>query len=222
MVTDCGFDCPVQGVKLTKMSAGTFKQARAVNHTLLAFALLITLNSNVSLTSNVAAGNAQATAPLKGQANKRTPSPSNWIEDKVSVQAGAPYISSSGNLVLPFTVTNKSGADIALLFSEDHTFSSNPQEPIRLYLKLKDSQSYKQVMPKDHFIYLDPHLLPMDLPLLFNILVAVSPDDRPSRFSLEDSAEQVRNVTKKTLGNVDHIAIFLPDRHLKIVFPIRK
>jgi hypothetical protein len=123
-------------------------------------------------------------------------------------------------LVLAYTVTNKSGADITLDFSEESDFSSKPHEPTRVFFKLRDPPGYAQVTPKAHRVYLAPKLLPADLPVLFQVVISVSADDKPSWFSSESPEARLRRVLHSELGNTESIAIFIPDQHLKITFVV--
>jgi hypothetical protein len=165
------------------------------------------------------ATHAQSTTTKQSRQSKASTSSPKWIEDKVSVRVESVYLSASGNLVLAYTVTNKSGADINLEFTESPEFGLKPHEPTRVFLKLKEPPSYSQVTRRDHFIYLFSTLLPADLPVVFEIVVSVSGDDKSSWFSMESPEERLRRLLRKKLGNTDSIAIFVPDRSLKITFP---
>jgi len=143
-----------------------------------------------------------------------------WIENKVLVRVDSPYLSDSGNLVLAYTVTNKTGQDIELDFTDNPPISLKAQEPTRVFLKLKDPDSYAQVTPKDHFLYLADTLLAADLPVSFHVVLSVSSEDKPSWFSSESAEDRLWRLLQKKLGNVDSIAIFIPDRQIKITLRI--
>ncbi|MGH9774182.1 MAG: hypothetical protein ACRD50_04470 [Candidatus Acidiferrales bacterium] len=164
--------------------------------------------------------NAQTKSVKQSQKDGTIPSSTGWIEDKVSVRVESPYLSDSGSMVLAYTVTNKSGQDIDLDFSENSPVSLKPHVPTRVYLKLKDPRSYLQVTPKSNFLSLVETLLPADLPVSFHIVVTVSADEKPSWFASESSEDRLRRLLKEKLGNTECITVFVPDRHIKITFAI--
>ena len=163
---------------------------------------------------------AQTESTKQPQKNSVIPSSTKWIEDKVLVRVESPYLSDSGNLVLAYTLTNKAGQDIVLDFTENPPVNLKPHEPTRVFLKLKDPVSYSQVTPRDHFLYLVDTLLAADLPVLFHVLLSVSSEDKPSWFSSESSEDRLWRLLEKKLGNTDSIAIFIPDRQLKVTLPV--
>ncbi len=148
-----------------------------------------------------------------------SPSSPKWIENKVLVRVDSPYLSDSGSLVLAYTVTNKSGQDIQLKFTDSPT-SLEEHKPMRVFLKLKDPDSYSQVKRKDDFLYLADTLLPADLPVSFGIVLRVSSKDKPSWFSSDSTEDRLWRLLQKNLGNADSIVIFVPDRQIKIKLPI--
>ncbi len=117
-------------------------------------------------------------------------------------------------------MTNKSGADITLDFTEEPDFSLKPHQETRVFFKLKDPPSYQQVTPKARRVYLVPKLLPADLPVAFHIVLSVSADNKPPWFSSESTIERLSRVFQKELGNTESIVIFIPDQRLKITFPV--
>lgn len=148
------------------------------------------------------------------------PSSTKWIENKVLVRVDSPYLSDSGNLVLAYTLTNKSGQDIQLTFGDNPSISLEQHQPLRVFLKLKNPDNYAQVTPKDHLLYLADTLLAMDLPVSFHVVLTVSSDDKPSWFSSESTEDRLWRLLRKKLGNTESIAIFIPDRQIKITLPI--
>ena len=163
---------------------------------------------------------AQTKATSQSSKSSANPSSAKWVENKILVRVDSPYLSDSGNLVLAYTVTNKTGQDIELDFTENPPTSLKPHEPTRVFLKLKDPDSYSQDAPKDHFLYLVQTLLAADLPVSFHVVLSVSSEDKPSWFSSESAEERLWRLLKKKLGNTDSIAIFIPDRQLKITLPV--
>jgi len=171
----------------------------------------------------VASGTAGQDTEAKKPPQKKTATSSpKWIEDKVSVRTESPYLSTTDNLILAYTVTNKSGADITLDFSEQSDVSTKPHEhePTRVFFKLKDPPSYVQVSPQEKRVYLTPKLLPADLPMLFHIVLIVSDSDKPSWFSSGSPEDRLRTAFQRELSNTESIAIFIPDQHLKITFVV--
>ncbi len=168
------------------------------------------------LLSLLAATDGNSTRPQTK--NDGSPSSTKWIENKVLVQVDSPYLSDSGSLVLAYTVTNKSGQDIQLKFTDSPT--SQEHKPMRVFLKLKDPDSYSQVKPKDDFLYLADTLLPPDLPVSFGIALRVPSKDKPSWFSSESTEDRLWRLLQKYLGNAESIAIFIPDHQIKITLPI--
>ena len=166
------------------------------------------------------ATSAQTESTKQPQKNSAIPSSTKWIEDKVSVRVESPYLSVSGDLVWAYTLTNKTGQDIDLDFTENPRINMKPHEPTRVFLKLKDPVSYSQVTPSDHFLYLVDTLLAADLPVLFHVALRVPSEDKPSWFSSESSEDRLWRLLEKKLGNVDSIAIFIPDRQLRITLPV--
>lgn len=166
---------------------------------------------------------AQTTATLQDEKNKSSAETSEWIEDKVSVRVEAPYISADQHLVLAYTVTNKSGKNITIDYREDKGFMTprDPRSsPVTVFFKLKDRESYVQITPESLLISFDMKLLPADLPVLFQI-VWYSTIER-SWFFWESAEKKLWNAINKELGNAESIAVFIPDRKLKISFPIPK
>lgn len=162
----------------------------------------------------------QTTTNQQSAKNNPGPSSAKWIENKVLVRVDTPYLSDSGSLVLAYTLTNKSGKDIQLDFTDDRPISLEQREPTRVFLKLKNPDNYTQVTPKDHFLYLSNTLLVANLPVSFHVFVSLSSEDKPSWFSSESTEDRLRRLLQKKLGNTDSIAIFIPDRQLKISLPI--
>lgn len=158
----------------------------------------------------------------KQQSTKNNPSPSStkWIENKVLVRVDSPYLAESGSLVLAYTLTNKSGKDIQLEFTDNPPISLEQREPMRVFLKLKNPDNYTQVTPKDHLLYLSNTLLVADLPVSFHVVLSLSTEDKPSWFSSESTEGHLWRLLQKKLGNTDSIAVFIPDRQLKITLPI--
>lgn len=173
-----------------------------------------------ALVSGGSSARAQTKPTEQAQKSSTVPSSTKWIEDKVLVRVESPYLSDSGNLVLAYTVTNKTGQDIDLDFTENPPISLKPHEPTRVFLKLKAPVSYSQVTPKDHFLYLADTLLAADLPVSFHVVLSISSEDKPSWFSSESAEDRLWRLLKKKLGNTDGIAIFIPDRQLKITLPV--
>ncbi len=180
--------------------------------------LLLVLFGALATGGSPARGQTKATK--QPQKNSAVPSSTKWIEDKVSVRVESPYLSDSGDLVLAYTVTNKTGQDIELDFTENPPVSLKPHEPTRVFFKLKDPASYSQVTPKDHKLYLVDTLLATDLPVSFHIVLRISSEEKPSWFSSESTEDRLWRLLKKKLGNTDSIAIFIPDRQLKITLPV--
>lgn len=118
----------------------------------------------------------------KQQSTKNNPSPSStkWIENKVLVRVDTPYLSESGSLVLSYTLTNKSGKDIQLEFTDNSPTSLEQREPLRVFLRLKNPDNYTQVTPKDHLLYLSNTLLVADLPVSLHVVLSLSSEDKPS------------------------------------------
>lgn len=143
-----------------------------------------------------------------------------WIESKVVVRVDSPYMSDSGNVVLAYTLTNKTGQDIKLSFSDNPLMELDQPEPIRVFLKLKNPENYAQVKPKDHFLYFSDTLLVADLPVSFHIALSASPEDKPSWFSSEKPEDRLWSLLQKKLGNTESIAIFVPGRKIKLTLPI--
>ena len=149
---------------------------------------------------------------------KPTPPTAQWIEDKVSVRLEKPYISEGRNLVLVYTVTNKSGEDVTI--GNSTSVSLFDYEIERVYFKLKDRESYVQVTPQSATMYFLPKLIPADIPVLFQIVLTGTIETKKSWFSSESAEEKLWNAISKQLGNTESIAVFLPYRKLKISFPI--
>ena len=162
----------------------------------------------------------QTTATKQSPKGGANPSSAKWVKNKILVRVDSPYLSDSGNLVLAYTLTNKTKQDIELDFSENPPISVKTREPIRIFLKLKDPDSYSQVTAKDHFLYLADTLLAADLPVSFHIVLSVSSEDKPSWFSTESTEERLWKLIKKKLSNTDSIVIFIPDRELKVTLPV--
>lgn len=156
----------------------------------------------------------------ENQKNTTNPVSAKWIEDKVAVRVDSPSLTDSGDIVLAYTLTNKTGRDITLDFAENPASDSNHIEAKRIFLKLKDPDSFSQVSPRDHFLYFVDTLLVPDIPISFRVVVRVSADERPSWFSSDSDEDRLRKLLGKKLGNVDSIAIFIPDRRLKITLRI--
>ena len=163
---------------------------------------------------------AQTKSTKQPQKNSDIPSSTKWIEDKILVRVESPYLSDSGNLVLAYTLTNKTGKDISLDFTENSPTNLQPHEPTLVFLKLKDPVSYSQVTPKDHFLYLADTLLPADLPIFFHIALSVSTEGKPSWFSTESAENRLWRLLKNKLGNTNSIIIFISDRQLKVTLPV--
>jgi len=172
----------------------------------------------------VAAGSFPAHAQTKTKQeptkNSAGPSSSKWIGNKVLVRVDPPYLSDSGNLVLAYTLTNKSGQDIQLKFGENPPISLEEHQPMRVFLKLKNPDNYAQVSPKDHLLYMADTLLATDLPVSFHIVLTASSEDKPSWFSSETGEDRLWRLLQKKIGNTESIAIFIPDRQIKITLPI--
>lgn len=165
----------------------------------------------------------QTTAKPQDENNKSTAATSQWIEDKVAVRVEAPYISEDQHLVLAYTVTNKSGKDIEIDYSDEELSllqKMGSYERTRVFFKLKDRESYVQVTPQSQRMYFLPELLPADLPVLFQIVLYRTIER--SWFFWESAEEKLWNAIKKELGNTESIAVFIPHRKLKISFPIPK
>lgn len=163
---------------------------------------------------------AQTRAKQEPTKTAASPSSTNWVENKVLVRVDSPYLSDPSSLVLAYTLTNKSGKDIQLDFTDDPLISLERREPMRVFLKLKNPDNYTQVTPKDHLLYLSNTLLVADLPVSFHAALSLSSEDKPSWFSSESTEERLWRLLQKKLGNVESIAIFVPDRQLKITLPI--
>lgn len=163
---------------------------------------------------------AQTKAKQQSTKNSANPSSTKWIENKVLVRVDSPYLSDSGSLVLAYTLTNKSGQDIQLDFTDNPESSLEQRQSMRVFLKLKNPDSYAQITPKDHFLYLAKTLLVADLPVSFHVVLSLSSEDKPSWFSSESAEDRLWRLLLKKLGNADSIAIFIPDRQLKITLPI--
>ena len=81
--------------------------------------------------------------PLRAQTKGKQQSPKNnpdssstkWIENNVLVRVDSPYLSDSGNLVLAYTLTNKSGQDIQLKFDDNPPIGFEQRQPMRVFLK---------------------------------------------------------------------------------------
>ena len=160
---------------------------------------------------------AQRTAKPQDEKNKSTAATEQWIEDKVSVRLETPYISEDRHLVLAYTVTNKSGKDITIDL-EERDFLHLLGEPARVFYKLKDRESYVRATDRDLLLSFRKELLPADLPVHFQIVLYST--IKKSWFSWENAEEKLWNAIEKNLGNVESIAVFIPDRKLKINFPI--
>jgi hypothetical protein len=156
------------------------------------------------------------------QSNGRTQKESKWIEGKFLVRVQKPFLSDAGYVVLSYTVTNNSGADVEIDFLDEHTPDAVPHKPARVFIKLRSSESYAQVTPKDDRIYFPKKLLPADLPVDFKIVVGARHDTSTSWLSSKTEAEKERDAIRDELENLESIAVFIPDRRLKIEFPIRK
>ena len=165
---------------------------------------------------------ARAQTRTKQQSTKSSTNPSSkkWIDNKVLVRVDSPYLSDSGNLVLAYTLTNKSGQDIQLTFSDNPPISVEQRQPLRVFLKLKNPDNYAQVTPKDHLLYLADTLLVADLPVSSHVVLSVSSEDKPSWFSSESGEDRLWRLLQKKLGNTESIAIFIPNRQIKITLPI--
>jgi hypothetical protein len=163
---------------------------------------------------------AQTKEKQQSAKNNSSPSSTKWVESKVLVRVDSPYLSDSGNLVLAYTLTNKSGQDIQLKFDDNPPISLEQHQPMRVFLKLKSPDNYAQVTPKDHLLYIADTLLATDLPVSFHIVLTASSEDKPSWFSSESADDRLWRLLKKRLGNTESIAIFIPDRQIKITLPI--
>ncbi|HEV2387762.1 MAG TPA: hypothetical protein VGS20_10970 [Candidatus Acidoferrales bacterium] len=181
--------------------------------------ILALLLSLLVATGSVRA-HAQTNTKQQSTKNGADPSSTKWIENKVLVRVDSPYLSDSGNLVLAYTLTNKSGQDIQLTFGDNAPISLEQHEPLRVFLKLKNPDNYAQVAPKDHLLYLPDTLLAADLPVSFHVVLTVSSDDKPSWFSSESAEDRLWRLLQKKLGNTESIALFIPDRQIKITLPI--
>jgi len=166
------------------------------------------------------AAHSQTKTKEQSAKNSAKPSSTKWIENKVLVRVDSPYFSDSGSLVLAYTLTNKSGQDIQLTFGDNPPISLEQHEPLRVFLKLKNPDNYAQVTPKDHLLYLADTLLAADLPVSFHVVLSVSSEDKPSWFSSESAEDRLWRLLQKKLGNTESIAIFIPDRQIKITLPI--
>jgi hypothetical protein len=162
-----------------------------------------------------------------------------WIEDKIDVRVGKPYLNQDKNyLVLVYTVTNKTGADIRLDWSEDRSELRESIEmmmqegldkkdrilsksaKVTVFYKLKEPPSYSEVSPKNSELTLADRLLPADLPVRFAILVRIPRGGKSSWFSSDKT--RLRNALYHALGNTESIVVFAPVQRLKITFPISK
>jgi hypothetical protein len=147
---------------------------------------------------------------------------SKWIEDKFLVHEEEPYLSDSGYLVLVYAVTNKSGSDVKIDFVKKPEITLDAHEPTRVFLKLKHSRSYVHVTPEDNRIFFPKELLAADLRVIFKIVVGERHDAKTSWFSSQTANDKLRNAIREEVGDTESIVVFIPDRRLKIEFPIPK
>jgi hypothetical protein len=162
----------------------------------------------------VSGGNAQNNAHAQKEPK--------WIEGKFLVRVQRPYLSDAGHVVLAYTVTNNSGSDVKIDFVDEPVLDVVPHRPARVFLKLRSSQTYVQVSPKDNRVYFPKELLPADLPVDFKIVVGKHHDASTSWFSSKTEDDKERDAIRDELENLENIVVFIPDRRLKIEFPIRK
>lgn len=165
---------------------------------------------------------AQGTPQKPSQKIKAAQPSPKWIDDKISVTVGQPYLSDAGRIVLVYTVTNKARGDVRIDFIEKPLLIPGQPEPTRVFLMLKSNKNHVQVMPKDQYLHFFDELIPEDLPVLFRIVVGAGHETKASWFSAETSADKLRQAISKELGNTEAIIVFIPERRPKIVFPIPK
>ena len=145
-----------------------------------------------------------------------------WIEGKFLVRAEKPYLSDAGYVVLSYTVTNNSGADVKIDFVEEPKLAITPHKPATVFLKLRSSHSYDQVAPKDNRVYFPKELLPAALPVEFKIVVGKHHETKTSWFSSKTEDDKERAAIRDELEDLESIVVFIPDQRLKIEFPIRR
>ena len=147
---------------------------------------------------------------------------SKWIEGKFLVRAQAPHLSDAGYVVLSYTVTNNSGSDVNIDFADDPLLAVVHQKPARVFLKLRSSQTYVQVVPKDDRVYFPKDLLPSNIPVEFKIIVGKHHETETSWLSSRTERDIERDAIREELENLESIVVFIPDRRLRIEFPTRK
>ena len=155
-------------------------------------------------------------------AQKNTHKEGQWIEGKFLVRVQEPYLSDAGFVVLAYIVTNNSGSDVNIDFAEEPALTMAAHKPARVFLKLRSSHSFHQVVPKDNRVYFPKELLPADLPVDFKIVVGKYHDVKTSWFSSKTEEDKARDAIKEELEDLESIVVFIPDRRLKIEFPVRK
>lgn len=156
------------------------------------------------------------------QSNARAQKEPKWIEGKFLVRVQRPYLSDAGYVVLSYTVTNNSGSDVEIDFVDDPALDIVPHKPARVFVKLRSSGSYAQVTPKDDRVYFPKKLLPADLPVDFKIVVGKRHDTSTSWLSSKTQDDKERDAIREELEDFERIVVFIPDRRLKIEFPVRK
>lgn len=176
----------------------------------------------LSFSLGVAPAQKTKVEPRKSAQDKKGEARTKWVADKVEARWESAYLDGL-YVYLVYTVTNKSGRDIRLVFRRDGVFLAEQERTARAYWMSTKPVNYTEIYPNPTFFRIDPELLPDELPVQLTVSFYLEGEHNSLKSRvLLNKQERLWVAIEKDMGGMDALVLRILASKLEIILPMPK